>query len=196
MFIQVIKSRTSHPDEVRELAESWRSDVGAPPGWLGSTFGITADGTVLGIVRFASREAAMANSDRPEQTAFAERMSALMDGPIEFHDSVDVFQFLDGGSDDAGFVQVIRGQSSDIGIWARLLGDPTQLHAVRPDIIGGTVAIEADGSFTETVAFTDEANAREGERNGAFPPDTADAFHALLAGATFYDLRDPWFDSP
>ena len=196
MFIQVIKSRTSHPHEVRELAESWKSAVGVPPGWLGSTYGITDDGIVLGIVRFESREDAMANSDRPEQTAFAERMSALMDGPIEFHDSVDVFLFLGVGSDDAGFVQVIRGRSSDNGIWARLLGDPSQLHAVRPDIIGGTVAIEADGTFTETVAFTDEASAREGERNGAFPPDTADAFRALLEGAEFYDLRDPWFDSP
>ena len=31
---------------------------------------------------------------------------------------------------------------------------------MRPDILGATLAIEADGTYTETVAFTDEASAR------------------------------------
>ena len=56
----------------------------------------------------------MANSARPEQTAWAEQMMALMDGPVEFHDCDDVTLMMDGGSDEAGFVQVIRGKVDDV----------------------------------------------------------------------------------
>ena len=38
---------------------------------------------------------------------------ALIDGPMEFHDCDDVTLMMDGGSDDAGFVQVIRGKVDD-----------------------------------------------------------------------------------
>ena len=37
------------------------------------------------------------------------------------------------------------------------------LHQARPEILGGTIAIEPDGTFTQTVAFTTEDAAREGE---------------------------------
>ena len=37
----------------------------------------------------------------------------MFDGPVEFHDSDDVTLLFDGGSDDAGFVQVIRGKVDD-----------------------------------------------------------------------------------
>ena len=40
-------------------------------------------------------------------------MEALFDGPVEFHDCDDVTLMMDGGSDDAGFVQVIRGKVDD-----------------------------------------------------------------------------------
>ena len=35
---------------------------------------------------------------------------------------------------------------------------------VGPDIIGGTLCIEADGTLTETISFTDEQSARKGEQ--------------------------------
>jgi hypothetical protein len=62
----------------------------------------------------------------------------------------------------------------------------------RPDIIGGTFALEDDGSFTNTIAFTDEASAREGEKNSS-PPEE---MQALMQDLRFFDLRDPWFTSP
>ena len=37
-------------------------------------------------------------------------MEALFDGPVEFHDCDDVTLMMDGGSDEAGFVQIIRGK--------------------------------------------------------------------------------------
>ncbi len=38
------------------------------------------------------------------------------------------------------------------------------LRDMRPEIIGGTVAIAADGDFTQTIYFTSEAAARQGEQ--------------------------------
>ena len=40
------------------------------------------------------------------------------------------------------------------------------LHEARPEIIGGTIAIDADGWFTETMAFRSEAEARAGRADG------------------------------
>ena len=196
MFIQIMQGRCSRADELRVLLDEWVAQH-APQvdGWLGGTYGFTDDGLFLGVVRFEDRDRAMANSGRPEQDAWAERMTALFDGPVEFHDSDDVTLLFDGGSDDAGFVQVIRGRTDDPArLRVILTSDAAALHEMRPDILGATLAIEPDGTFTETVAFTDEASARSGEQ--APPPDDvrADLEHAM-AGATFYDLRDPWFES-
>ena len=72
-----------------------------------------------------------------------------MDGPVEFHDCDDVTTlFMDGGSDEAGFVQVIQGKRrrprADQGDgWPT----PAILRAMRPEIIGGTLALEPDGTF-------------------------------------------------
>ncbi len=195
MFIQIIQGKCTRPDELRALAQSWRTEVGEHSvGWLGGTFGFTDDDLFVGIVRFESREAAMANSARPEQTAWAEKMMGLMDGPVEFHDCDDVMLFMDGGSDDAGFVQVIRGKVDDVDRLKAMLADTEMLHEMRPEIIGGTLAIEADGTFTETVAFTDEASARAGEAM-APPPQVAAELEYAMQGAHFYDLHHPWFES-
>ncbi len=196
MFIQVIQGRCTRQDELQALARGWRTEVGTEaPGYLGGTFGFTDDDQFIGVVRFDSREAAMANSERPEQGAWAEKMAALLDGPPEFHDCDDVTTFLDGGSDDAGFVQVIRGKVEDRDRVKAMLADSGELRSMRPEIIGGTLAFEDDGTFTQTVAFTDEASARRGEQAEP-PPEMREALQALLQDATFYDLPNPWFESP
>jgi hypothetical protein len=196
VFIQVIQGRCTKQDELRALTDEWgeRLAPGAD-GWLGGTYGFTDDGTFFGVVRFESREAAMANSQRPEQGAWAERMAALFDGPVEFHDSDDVTLLFNGGSDDAEFVQIIRGRVDDPArLRAVMTSDPEGLHAMRPDILGATLAIEADGGFTETVAFTDEDSARSGEAQ-APPPEIAAQLEWAMQGATFHDLHHPWFSS-
>jgi hypothetical protein len=196
VFIQVIQGKCSRPDELRAMADSWREELGSDAqGWLGSTFGFTDDGDFLGVVRFESREAAMANSARPEQTAWAEKMMGVLDGPPEFHDCDDVTTMLDGGSDDAGFVQVIRGHTDDPDRVKAMLAQTDQLREMRPEIIGGTLALKPDGTFFETIAFTDEESARKGE--GQEPPaDVRAELDSMMAGATFYDLHQPWFESP
>jgi len=196
MFIQMIQGPCTKQDEAHQLLDEWRRDL-APgaTGWLGGTYGFTDDGQLIGVVRFESREAAMANSDRPEQGEWAAKMAEVMDGPMEFHDCDDVTLLFDGGSDDAGFVQIIRGRVDDTSrLKTMMTTDTTQLHEMRPEILGGTLAIEADGSFVETIAFTSEAEARKGEQIEP-PEDVRRELDYAMQGATYYDLHRPWFES-
>ena len=198
MFIQILQGRCTRQDELRELLDGWTRDL-APgaTGWLGGTYGFTDDDQFVGVVRFESREAAMANSQRPEQGEWAERMMSLFDGPMEFHDCDDVTLMMDGGSDSAGFVQVIRGRVSEPDRLKALMTDTEMLHEMRPDIIGASLAFEDDGTFTETIAFTDESAAREGERKESpdMPAEVRETLDMAMQGATFYDLHHPWFAS-
>jgi hypothetical protein len=198
MFIQIIQGRCTRPDELRTLLEEWTRDLGpGATGWLGGTYGFADDDQFVGVVRFESKEAAMANSERPEQGAWAERFMALMEGTTEFHDCDDVTLMMDGGSDAAGFVQVIRGRVAEPDRLKALMTDTEMLHEVRPDILGATLAFEDDGTFTETIAFTTEAAAREGEAKDMpdMPADVRATLETAMQGATFYDLHQPWFAS-
>ncbi|KRF34153.1 hypothetical protein [Nocardioides sp. Soil805] len=195
MFIQVIQGSCTRQDEVHEMLDEWRRDLSpGATGWLGGTYGFTDDDQLLAVVRFESRDAAMANSTRPEQGAWAERFTSLMDGPLEFHDCDDVTLMLDGGSDRAGFVQVVRGRVDDPSRLKAMLADTTTLHEMRPEIIGGTLAIEPDGTFIETIAFTTEEAARQGERIEP-PADVRRELEYAMRDATFYDLHHPWFET-
>jgi hypothetical protein len=195
MFIQIIQGRCTRQDELHALIDEWRRDLSSgATGWLGGTYGFTDDDQFVGVVRFESREAAMANSERSEQTAWAERMAELMDGPMEFHDCNDVTLLMDGGSDDAGFVQIIRGRADDPERLKAMLADTDTLHEMRPDIIGATLAIEDDGTFTECVAFTSEEEARTGEKVEP-SEDVRREMEYAMKDATFYDLHHPWFAS-
>ena len=199
MFIQIIQGKCTRADELRSLLQTWHRDLSAgATGWLGATYGFADDDMFLGVVRFESREAAMANSERPEQGEWAKKLIAVMDGPVEFHDCDDVTLMLDGGSNSAGFVQIIRGRVADPSGLKALLTDADMLHEVRPEIIGATLGLEADGTFTETVAFTDEAAARDGERRmyPEMPEDRREALESAMAGASFWDIHEPWFDTP
>ncbi|MBY9075109.1 hypothetical protein K1X13_09785 [Nocardioides sp. WL0053] len=201
MFIQIIQGKCSRQDELRAAADRWRTEIGdSAEGWLGGTYGFTDDDMFMGVVRFASREAAMANSNRPEQTQWWSEVEQLFDGPVEFHDCDKVMLMMEGGSDTAGFVQIIRGKLDDP---ARLEADLDQMtsliHEARPEILGATFAIEEDGTFTETVAFTDEAAAREGEAKEM--PLNEDVRHVwqdweqITHDVTYMDLHHPWFAS-
>jgi hypothetical protein len=195
VFIQIIQGKCTKQDEMHALADEWREQL-APgaDGWLGGTYGFTDDGMFVGVIRFDSRESAATNADRPEQSAWWSDMEACFDGPVEFHDSDDVTLLFDGGSDDARFVQVIRGKVDDPSRLRAMMTDAQLLHEMRPDILGATLAIEPDGTYTETIAFTDEASARAGEQVPP-PPEVQRELEYAMQGATFYDLHQPWFSS-
>jgi hypothetical protein len=121
-------------------------------------------------------------------------------GDATFHDCRDVEQFLRGGSDDAGFVQVIQGRTRDVERM-RALGEQSGplLADFRPEVIGGTIALHGDGGFTQAVYFTSEQAAREGERKEPTPELKAllDEEMALYEGElTYFDLRELWLHSP
>ena len=195
MFIQIIQGKCTRQDECRAAGERWLRDVApAADGWLGGTYGFTDDDDFVAVVRFESREAAAANAARPEQDAWWREMASLFDGPVEFHDCDDVTLMMDGGSDDAGFVQIMRGKVDDAATLKRIMTDTEQLHQMRPDIIGGTLAIEPDGTFIETVAFSDEASARAGEAM-EMPDDVRAAMDSAMHDVSYTDLHQPWFTS-
>jgi hypothetical protein len=197
VFIQIIQGKCTRQDELRAMSDQWLRDL-APSavGWLGATYGFTDDDMFVAVVRFDTKEAAEASSARPQQGEWWSKAEALFDGPVEFHDCSDVSQMLAGGSDDAGFVQVMRGKVGD-GRRLKEMLTPSwtdMLHAARPEVIGATLAIEDDGTFTQTIAFTDEASARKGEQT-EMPQDVRESLEAAMRDVTYMDLHHPWFAS-
>jgi hypothetical protein len=199
MFVQVIQGKIADADGLRAAVERWRDEI-APQvtGWLGSTGGASADGTAIAVIRFESEEAARRNSERPEQQQWWAQASTYFDGEVTFHDCPEALTFLDGGSDDAGFVQIIQGRTTDPGRMRQLMEQSSDaLRQLRPDVIGGTVALHGDGGFTQVVYFISEAAAREGERKESPPELKAidDEVASLFTEATFFDLPRPWLHS-
>jgi hypothetical protein len=198
VFIQVIQGKCNDADAMHRRMDMWREELepGAV-GWLGGTYGLTDDNEFIGVVRFDSAESAMRNSNRPEQGAWWAETSKLFDGEVTFHDCDDVTLMLDGGSDDAGFVQVIQGRVSDPAKLHQMMDNQPMemLHQQRPDILGGTVAIDKDGFFTQTIAFRSEAEAREYEKQ-EMPPEMReqmDSMNAMESDVSYHDLHHPWF---
>jgi hypothetical protein len=196
VFIQVIKAKVRDREGVKRLSDRWLSDLrpGAA-GFLGATIGITDDGTLVDVARFESREAAMANSARPEQGEWWAEFEACLDGPAEFRESEDVTISGHGDFDSAGFVQVMEGRLHDVEA-ARAFATKSldDLMGERPDLLGDVQIIHPDSTFTDVVYFVSEAAAREGE---AAPPSPAmqeamERMGELLEVSAYYDLRDPW----
>lgn len=199
MFIQIMQGKCRDEERLHRLSDEWRETLGPTAvGWLGGTYGVTDDGEFVGVVRFESKEAAMRNSARPEQGAWWARMQDCFEGDVSFHDCDDASLWLDGGSDDAGFVQVIQGRVTDPERFRRMMEQPMDtVHEQRPDIIGGTLAMQPDGWFTETIAFRSEAEAREGERKD-MPEDVRREYEeqmSMMEDVTYMDLHHPWFAS-
>lgn len=195
MFIQVIKGRTDQPEALRAAMERWVETL-APgaDGWLGLTGGVTDDGRFLVTARFASEEAARRNSGRAEQDQWWAETSKVLDD-VTFHDCPDVQLLVGGGSDDAGFVQVLHGRLRDLDRFKELNAEGEQeLPGARPDILGITAAYADDGTSTEVIYFTSEAQAREYERKDP-PPDVRSRLGEMMSlvdGLTYYDLTEPW----
>ena len=196
MFVQVIKGRTNDAAGLRQQLDAWRSDVkpGAI-GFEGSTVGVSDDGTFVALARFTDAGAAQKNSERPEQTAWWEATSKYFEGEPAFRESSDTTTLLDGGSNDAGFVQILEGSVKDRGK-AEALETPemlAQLRAARPDLLGSHRVWFEDGSFIEAAYFTSEAEARQGEQSADFAGPQQD-YIEQFGDLSFTDLRDPLLD--
>ena len=201
MFVQVIKGQVSDAADVQAAWNRWLDEMASDAiGWLGTTAGVTDDGTFVALARFESEEAARRNSERSEQDQWWRETAKLYAGDVTFHDCPEVVQMGAGGSDDAGFVQVIEGRIRDIERWRQMSERWESMGSdFRPDVIGGVVALHGDGGYTNAVYFTSEAEAREGEQKD-MPPEMKAMWEEEMSlhegEPIYYDLRKPWLASP
>jgi hypothetical protein len=198
MFAQVIQGRTTDGAGLRKQLERWRDEVmpGAT-GYLGGTGGVTPDGEFIAIARFADAKSAAKNNDRPEQGAWWSDTEQYC-SDVTFKDSTDVDVFLGGGSDDAGFVQVMEGTVTNLAKARELEAQAAaEVQKLRPDLIGSIRANFADGTWTEFIYFTSEAKARAGEKKmGSTEIPSFVEWQKIATTSRFLDLADPWMTSP
>jgi hypothetical protein len=196
MFIQVIEGKVKDAALLESQMESWQREI--KPGakdYLGSTAGITPDGRGVTLARFESEEAAKANSERPEQGRWWRETAKAFDGDPTFHDCREVDTMLGGGSNDAGFIQVIEARAkSKEQMRSRRAEFEERLRDRRPDIMGMVIAWHGDDGFTQAVYFRSEEDARRGEMETQ-KDELRQEFMSLMEGQpTFFDLTKPDLD--
>lgn len=85
-FVQIIEIATTRLEEIEALMDEWVTKTEGKRKAHRSS--LTADrdrpNTYLQIVEFPSYQEAMANSDLPETSEFAERLTKLCDAPLAF----------------------------------------------------------------------------------------------------------------
>jgi hypothetical protein len=194
MFVQIIEGKARDAEGLKRQGDRWAEEVGpGAVGFLGVTSGVTADGRAITIARFESEEAAKANAARPEQSAWWSEMAKYYDGEPTFTESSDVEQFLAGGSNDAGFVQIMKSRGVDRARMAKLDKAFEKFASLRPDLIGGTRVWTGPDSLLEANYFTSEADARANETKEM--PEEVQALMAefgdMMQNTEFLDLSDP-----
>lgn len=198
MFVQVIQGEVKDPDGLRTSLDRWIEDLSpGADGWLGTTWGTYGENSFIALARFESADAAKHNSERPEQGDWWAEVASSIEDEARFADYDDVILLGPGGSDDAGFVQVMQGRVADVELERAITRDFAQqpMMDVRPDILGGVAAFGDDGSFVQAIYFTSEAAAREGEKK-PMPPELQEMMEQSQANTTemaFIDLTSPVF---
>ena len=164
MFVQVIRAKVADEAALWSAMDRWNQSIrpGAE-GFLGSTAGVTKDGEAVIVARFEDEATARRNSDRPEQGEWWAEAEKALAGPATFFDSSDVDVMMGGGSDDAGFVQVMLGTGDRERARSGAGQGEDLLRRERPDVLGGIVAWGSDGRFVDVTYFTSEAEARVNE---------------------------------
>jgi hypothetical protein len=201
MFIQIIQGRATNPPGIRRDLGRWQRMLAADAdGWLGSTTGITEDGWSITVVHFASEAHARRNNDRPEQREWWRDASQHL-ARVVFHDAPKVHTYRDGGSDQAGFVQILQGHTDHMERMISLGRDQDEVLAREaPHILGVTVAEHADrpGDFTQIVYFTSEQDAQSYDQDSPIEEDepAQEERRSLMTNLRCFDLRDPQMLSP
>lgn len=92
-FVQIIEMHTANFDEVMKLEEEWRNATEGKRTLRRAIVGRDRNDPDHCVVLafFDSFDSAMLNSNLPETSAFGEKVSALLDEPMEFTD-LDVIE--------------------------------------------------------------------------------------------------------
>ena len=194
MFVQIIEGRTSNPDALIAAGDAWEKEVrpGAI-GYLGVTAGVSTGGRAFTLARFEDEASARANSERPEQGAWFEKhLAGNYDGDRRFTESSDVTEFMGGGSNDAGFVQVMKSKGVNRAEVERLDKVFEKYVDQRPDIIGGIRVWTGADTCIDVMYFTSEAEARKGEK-AEMPDELTEAMGDFegMGETEFLDITDP-----
>jgi hypothetical protein len=197
MFIQVIQGKLADEPGLQRCMQRWQEELmpGAVElGYLGTTSGLSDDGTFVALARFEDAEAARRNSERPEQGAWWSETAKCFDGEVVFMNCDGVQTWLDGGSDNAGFVQIMEGHSSDVAsMHAMMNAHSDDVHRARPEIIGGLMMDAGDGRWVDAIYFTSEEAARRGEQQ-EMPDDVRAEMEEsmrLRGEVAYFDLHHP-----
>jgi hypothetical protein len=199
MYVQVIQGRTSDAAALRAVLDRYGDISPGAEGFLGATAGVTEDGRFVDVLRFESAEAAQRTNALPEHEAWWKEVTGLIrDGVM--HETGDVDVDLVGDPDQAGFVQVMQGRTTDPQRARELMSsDSADWASFRPDILGSVNIDHGDGGWTTVIYFTSEAEAREGERKEP-PPELQAQMEEMMALADgpveYLDLTDPWLYGP
>jgi hypothetical protein len=197
MFVQIIEGKVKDADLLSRQMDRWVAEIKpGVKGYLGSTTGVTPDGRAITLARFESAKAAAANSDNALQSAWWNETSKAYDGEPTFHDCTEIDTLFGGGSDKAGFVQVIQGRAKDQAEMRKQIHSmEDSLHKERPDILGMGIAWHGDGGgFTQAVYFRSEAETRKAEK-ATESAETRQRYMSMFDGKpTFYDLPSPRLD--
>jgi hypothetical protein len=195
MFIQVILGKVNDKDAAIAAGESWQTEIrpGAI-GFLGGTSGVADDGTYVVVARFESADSAKANGERPEQSAWFEKNKSMFAGEPTFYDCPEVQLMRGGGSDDAGFVQLMIYTPKDVAA-VKAMNKEFESMEGRPDILGSTTGYATDGTVIDTIYFSSEAEARAGEKEEP-PAEMAAAMEGFMENigeVRYVDLKEPSF---
>lgn len=198
MFAQVITADVTDREGLGRQVQRWRDEVqSGATGYLGTTGGITDDGKLVVMVRFASEEDGRHNNDRPDQSAWWAETDKCLTG-VEFANATEVILPGGGGTDDAGFVQVMRGRITDAAGYDAMLDQMDEfaesMREFRPDVLGLVTVRVGDDGYFDFVYFSSEAEARAGESK-ELPPDIEAQMEQSMGAVVideFLDLKDPW----
>jgi hypothetical protein len=197
MFVQIIHGKVKDVDLLARQTERWIKEIKpGVKGYLGSTTGVTPDGRAITLARFESAQAASTNSNNAQQTAWWNETAKAYDGDPTFIDCTNTDTLFGGGSNDAGFVQVIQGRAKDqAAMRSDIKAMESDLRSARPDILGMTIAWHGDGgAFTQAVYFRSEAETRKAEK-ATENDEMRKRYEGMMAGPpTFFDLRTPLLD--
>lgn len=194
MFVQVITAPIGDVEAIKRAMERWVTERRPQAkGFLGMTGGVSTQNVFVAVARFENEDLARQNSDDPGQTAWWNELSKAFADDATFHDCTEVDITGPGGSDEAGFVQVIQGRARDkAAVRSSNEQFEQRMRDARPDIIGGLTAWDGD-IFTDVIYFTSEAEARAGEAK-ELPADLQAEFErwqSLMEDVRFYDLTEP-----
>lgn len=196
MFVQVATAQAVDGLGLRQQFQRWAVDVRPrAAGFLGGTAGVTALGRFIAVMRFEDQDAAFANSQRTEQSAWWNETSRYLEGDVLLRGSDDVDFLRSGGSDEAGFVQVIEGQTTDRAKFMELERAIEDGFAIeRTDFTGSLLAWWPEGRWLEVAYFRSEEETRAAEQKG-LSPELSELFakwQTLAAPSSYLDLTEPW----